>query len=117
MNLKQLIDLQVEFDTSHKSKFEWNQKIDEKNIEILEFLLLCLVGELGETTNLIKKVIRGDFKLTEIKPELSEEIGDLFIYILKLSYQLDVDLEKQFLSKLEKNKMRFLNFQKDGVKN
>ena len=116
MDLKQLIDLQKEFDSSHKGRFEWDQKVDEENMEMLEFLLLCLIGEIGETANLVKKVIRGDFELIKIKPELSEEIADLFIYILKLSYQLDFDLEKQVLLKMEKNKKRFQRYQKDEVK-
>lgn len=113
MNLEQLIDIQREFDSNHRGKFEWAQKIDADNIQILEYLLLCLVGEFGETTNIVKKVLRGDSTLYDIKPHLSEEIADMFIYILKLSYQLDIDLEKEFLKKVSKNKERFINFKKE----
>ena len=113
MNLKQLIDIQKEFDSKHKSKFDWAQDINDENIEILEYLLLCLVGEFGEATNLIKKVVRGDYCLDDIKPELNEEIADIFIYILKLAYQLDIDLEKEFLAKVNKNKNCFVNFEKN----
>ena len=113
MELKLLIDMQKEFDSNHKGRFDWAQKIDKENIEILEYVLLCLVGEFGEATNLVKKVLRGDHSLDDIKPELSEEITDIFIYVLKLAYQLDIDIEKQFLLKIEKNKKRFANFEKD----
>ena len=113
MNLEQLIDIQKEFDYNHKGNFEWAQKIDMDNIHVLEYLLLCIVGEFGETTNLVKKVLRGDYTLCEVKPYLSEEIADIFIYVLKLAYQLDIDLEKQFLDKVEKNKKRFTNFEKE----
>lgn len=113
MNLKELIDIQKTFDCNHKGNFEWAQQINSGNIEILEYLLLCLVGEFGETSNLVKKVVRGDYTLEEIKPEISEEVADIFIYILKLAYQLDIDLEEQFLTKVEKNKVRFTKFEKE----
>lgn len=113
MNLNEIIDLQKKFDSKHKGRFDWDQKIDDSNIDILEYLLLCVVGELGEATNLIKKVIRGDYLLDEIKSELSEEVADIFIYVIKLAYQLDIDLEKQFLEKQGKNKERFVNFEKN----
>lgn len=113
MNLDQLINVQKEFDSNHKGTFEWAQKIDESNIDVLEYLLLCLVGEFGETSNLIKKVIRGDCTLEGIRPQLNEEIADMFIYIIKLAYQLDIDLEQQFLDKVEKNKERFVLFEKE----
>lgn len=112
MNLNQIIDIQKQFDSKHKGKFDWAQKIDEENIATLEYLLLCLVGEFGEATNLVKKVLRGDHSLNDIKPQLSEEIADIFIYVLKLAYQLDIDIEKQFLAKVDKNKSRFVNYEK-----
>lgn len=112
MNLNQLIDIQKDFDSKHKGKFDWAQKINEDNLEILQYLLLCLVGEFGEVTNLVKKVLRGDLTLDEIKSELNEEITDIFIYVLKLIYQLDIDIEKEFLSKIDKNWNRFHNFEK-----
>lgn len=115
MNLEQLIEIQKEFDSKHKGNFEWAQKIDEDNIHVLEYLLLCLVGEFGETSNLVKKVLRGDNTLSDIMPCLSEEITDIFIYILKIAYQLDIDLEKKFLGKLSKNKERFAIFEKEQL--
>lgn len=113
MNLNQIIEIQKEFDSKHQGKFKWDQKIDEDNIEILQYLLLCLVGEFGETTNLVKKVVRGDYSLEDIKPQLSEELADMFIYIIKLAYQLDIDIEKEYLAKVKKNKIRFNNFERN----
>lgn len=112
MNLNQITDMQKEFDSNHKGTFEWSQKIDDNNVELLEYLLLCLVGEVGETANLVKKILRGDFKLSDKKVQIGEEIADVFIYLLKLSYQLDIDLEKEYLSKLNINKLRFVNYEK-----
>jgi NTP pyrophosphatase (non-canonical NTP hydrolase) len=39
-------------------------------------------------------------------PDLGEEIADVVIYILGLSEILGVDLEKELLNKIEKNKKR-----------
>lgn len=111
MTLSELIDCQKKFDEKHVSTFKWNQPITHDNMETLKYLLLCMVGELGETTNIVKKVLRGDCKLDDVKEKLSEEIVDMFIYILKLSYQLDFDLERGFMEKLAKNKIRFSRYE------
>ena len=101
MNIEDFIRYQREFDENHSSEFNWSEKITQDNIEILQYLLLCMVGEFGETSNLVKKVIRGDYKLNEIRDELSEEIIDMFIYVIKLIYQLDIDIEDIYLKKMK----------------
>lgn len=112
MTLAELIELQEKFDTQHAGKFKWNTKITEENIELLEFLIVSLTGELGETANIVKKIVRGDFELKVKKDELQDEIADIFIYLLKISYQLDIDLEEAYIKKLEKNRERFLKYEK-----
>lgn len=111
MTIKELMELQEEFDLTHTSKFNWAEKINDDNIEMLEFLLISMFGEIGETANLVKKSVRGDFKLEEIKEELSEEVADIFIYLLKICIQLDIDLEASFLKKKAKNKNRFKKYE------
>ncbi len=111
MNLQEIIKYQKEFDSTHKGNFKWDQPIDDNSIDMLEFLMLSLVGEMGETSNIIKKIVRGDFKLSEKKAEISEEIIDMFIYIIKLSYQLDIDIEQEYLKKMESNKERFQHYE------
>ncbi|GAU78540.1 hypothetical protein F3D3_3174 [Fusibacter sp. 3D3] len=95
----------------HKSNFSWNEIITDENPEMLQFLVVCLAGEFGETANIIKKVIRGDFKLSEVKSQLSEEIIDIFIYVIKLAYQLNIDIENEFLAKHRKNTERFKKYE------
>ncbi len=110
MNLKltDLKEMQEEFDLSHDvSGKSFYTKIDEKNLHELEHLAVCLTGELGEFCNILKKVSRGDMLLAEVKEELDLELVDVFIYLLKISNQFDVDLEKGFLKKLAINKARF----------
>lgn len=110
MNLKltDLKEMQEEFDLSHDvSGKSFYTKIDERNLHELEHLAVCLTGELGEFCNILKKVSRGDMLLAEVKEELDLELVDVFIYLLKISNQFDVDLEKGFLKKLAINKARF----------
>lgn len=114
ITINELIEKQKEFDSKHKSSFNWNEKITDKNINILEFLLLSMVGEFGETANIIKKVIRGDKTLNEVREDLSEEVIDILIYVLKLAYQLDIDIEKVYNQKMIKNKKRFEKYERDN---
>lgn len=112
MTLGELTELQKKFDSNHKGKFTWDTKVTDSNIEMLEFLLVSLTGELGEAANIVKKVVRGDFKLEEKKTDLQEEIVDIFIYLLKMSYQLDIDLEAVYIDKMKKNQERFHKYEK-----
>ncbi len=114
--MQELIEMQKGFDGKHKGNFEWNSKVTDSNIEMLEFLLVSLTGEVGEVANIVKKIVRGDFTLDEKKSDIQEELTDVFIYLLKLSYQLDIDLEKAYVEKMEKNRERFLKYEKQGTK-
>lgn len=113
MTLEELTRLQEIFDSKHEGYFKWNSRITEENIELLEFLLVSLTGELGETANIVKKIARGDFSLDNKRSEIQEEIADMFVYLLKLAYQLDINLEEAYLRKLKKNQERFKHYEKD----
>lgn len=56
MTLNELINVQKRFDGNHKGKFCWDEKISDDNLEILEFLIIALIGEVGETSNIIKRL-------------------------------------------------------------
>jgi len=109
--IEELISLQKEFDGKHQSWFRWDEEISEKNIQVLEYLLLATLGELGEAANITKKVIRGDFSFAEAKERIGEEVIDVLIYALKLSYQLKLDVRSEYLKKMEKNKNRFQKYE------
>ena len=115
MTIQELMRLQREFDHSHESEFRWDGSITQENLDMLEFLLIALMGELGETSNIVKKIVRGDFTLDEKKSNLSEEIVDMFIYLIKLAYQLDIDLEQVYTEKMTKNHDRFKNYEKGSA--
>jgi NTP pyrophosphatase (non-canonical NTP hydrolase) len=111
MELNKIIELQKAFDSKHYSKHKWNEIINDENIELLDHLIIALMGELGEFSNILKKINRGDFTLEEAKQELSEEITDMFIYIIKLIYQLNIDIEYNYEEKLYKNINKFKNYE------
>lgn len=111
MDLKDLMNLQMEFDLNHSSRFDWSIKITDSNPEILEFLIIGMVGELGELANLIKKIIRGDTNINNEINNIEEEISDIFIYLIKMCNQMNINLEESFLKKLDVNKKRFVQYE------
>ena len=112
LTISALIEKQRNFDNQHSGKIPFYIEIDEKNTHELEHLVVCLLGELGEFANILKKVRRGDFALTAVKDELDEELVDVFIYLLKIASQFHVDLEAGYEKKMEKNAIKFQRFEK-----
>lgn len=110
MILSELVAIQKQFDSKHKGRFKWNSEISDETISLLGFTMLALSGEVGEASNIVKKIWRGDNSLDDKREELQEEIADIFSYLLKLCYQLDFDLEKTYCKKLKRNVERFANY-------
>ena len=111
MELKEIIRIQNTFDKSHNKNFNWAEDISEENLQGLQFLTLSLAGEVGELANCVKKIIRGDEQFELSKDKIREELTDVFIYTIKLAYQMNIDLEESYLQKLEINKTRFKSFE------
>jgi NTP pyrophosphatase (non-canonical NTP hydrolase) len=108
ISLLELKNIQREFDEKHHiSGKGFFQKINEENIFELEHLIVCLVGEIGEFSNIVKKISRGDESMSDRFSEISEELADIFIYMIKISNQLDIDIESEILMKIKKNGGRF----------
>lgn len=59
----------------------------------------AVLGELGEAANLIKKVIRGDYDISQIREELGKEFADVLIYLDILAYQAGIDLSEATVNK------------------
>jgi len=112
MELKKIMKLQALFDKEHSGIFSWSVRRREDDLEVLEFLLVCIIGELGELSNIVKKAMRGDFPLTAKKEQLEEEVADIFTYLLKICNKMNIDLEETFLKKLERNKVRFKHYER-----
>lgn len=107
LTIEDLKNLQAEFDQTLRQDFSFYSRNGEIRIEDLEHLLVCLFGELGELANIVKKIKRGDFPYREKQSDISEEITDALIYLIKISNYLNIDLEEEYLNKLAINKQRF----------
>lgn len=112
MTLQQISEIQAEFDRGHDERFSFYGNVGEDDIDALEHLIVCIVGEIGEFANLTKKIKRGELVFRDEKQALEEELADVFIYLIKISNHLRTDLEDTFLRKLEKNRKRFASFEK-----
>jgi NTP pyrophosphatase (non-canonical NTP hydrolase) len=107
LTINDLKKIQREFDETLRPEFSFHSTTGEIRLEELEHLLVCLFGEVGELANIVKKIRRGDFKFSDKKDEVTEEVVDALIYLIKISNYIDIDLEKEYLKKLATNKKRF----------
>ena len=70
----------------------------------IQYWCLALAGEIGELCNLVKKEVRDEM---DLKERISEEMADILIYLCMMANSLEVDLEKEYYRKQEKNMERF----------
>lgn len=112
MHLKEIMKMQAAFDQAHAVSKDFYTPIDESNLEELEHLVVCVLGELGEFANVLKKMTRGDLAYKSGRPLLEEELVDIFIYVIKIAEQFEVDLEQGFQQKVRKNSQRFQAWEK-----
>lgn len=108
LTINDLKKIQSEFDETLRPEFSFHSTSGEIRLEELEHLLVCLIGEVGELANIVKKIRRGDFQYPEKTDAVSEEVVDALIYIIKISNYLNIDLEDEYLKKLATNKIRFV---------
>lgn len=70
-------------------------------------LILALMEELGELSRVFKWV-RSSNELRYLqKPEVREEIADLFIYLIDLSIKAGIDISTEIGEKLEANEKKY----------
>ena len=72
----------------------------------LEYLTLGLVGEAGEISNKVKKVIRDGNRLNNPKQNVRDEIGDVLWYCAMLCDWLEDDMGKIMEDNLAKLRSR-----------
>lgn len=107
MDIQEFIKCQKEFDKQYDCLKKWTEIINQNNVDVLEFLSIGLAGEVGETCNIVKKIVRGDCTIVDVKDHLTEELIDVFIYILKLLSQLEINVEEEYKKKLKANAKKF----------
>ncbi len=119
MNLNDIVRAQREFDDLHgfvvggeePRAALWNMSKD----------IVGLVGEIGEFANIVKKltiaVERASPQPTmaaieAVRPQLTEELVDSLIYVLRLAGHLNLDLEKGYLEKVKVNEVRYAAYRR-----
>jgi len=112
MTVEEIKIIQKNFDDKYKGNIEFNETVSDTKIEPLEHLIVCMLGEFGEFSNIVKKIKRGDFRLSEKKEQLDEEFIDMFIYMIKIANQLDINIEDEYIKKMKKNEKKFEQFLK-----
>lgn len=65
-----------------------------------EYMLLGLCNEAGEAAGKLKKVLRGDKPLAEIKADLGQELGDVAWYLAGACTVLGIELNDVLVSNL-----------------
>lgn len=115
MDISEIIKLQAQFDAAHGWKIP---SLKSKGfIESLSDDVLGLIGEVGEFANIAKK-IKLDLKTLEedsadkYLSAMKEECVDMFIYFLRISAHIGIDIEKEYLKKLSINEKRFIKYEK-----
>src|SRR5689334_6601713 len=74
---------------------------------------LGLIGEVGSIFSAHKKTIRSSSKITQIRDELDEQIGDAIWYLSAIASEYGVNLERVLKNNLKKTANHFIG---DGTK-
>ena len=112
MNIDELIKLQREFDQDHFPEYVYPSPTNDR-LSLMSHFVLGALGELGELANIIKKNYRGDDVLDISSMDVSSEVADVFIYLLKIADCMEINLEEAFLVKLDENRKRFMLTEED----
>jgi len=103
--MKKILDRLEDFDKRHGWDGYNNIKDNKERLNLLQEDILNLLGELGELANEVKKCRRDDVYNQE---KLNEETIDVFIFLLKITKILDIDIEEEFNKKMDLNEKRFV---------
>ena len=74
--------------------------------ETIPEIFMLLIEEIGEMAKAARKHTNMKTDNNSRKPELEQEIADVFMYLLDICNYFNVDLEKAFRDKEEINKKR-----------
>lgn len=120
MDIIDIVKLQHKFDLEHG----WTLKSNDakEKIKLINMDLIGILGEIGEFSNLIKKLnldlerikdTEFEAKFDRYKNDLEEELIDTFIYLIRIASHLNVDITKKYLEKMNQNRERFKRYEID----
>jgi NTP pyrophosphatase (non-canonical NTP hydrolase) len=112
MDLSSLVTLQI--DADRRRNFPTSFATDELRYAQLASDLVGLYGEVGEFSNIAKKIgLRLGHPgydgptFAEANADLREELADAFIYLIRIATIIGADLEKDVLEKMAANDDRY----------
>jgi len=112
MEFEEITKMQIEMDERHGFPVHFSS--DHEKYQQLTKDLVGLFGEIGEFSNIVKKInIKidrpNDYQLDISQAEalLREELVDSLIYIIRISAILGIDLQSQLLEKIRLNESRY----------
>ena len=112
MEIKEIVDRQIELDTADGFPVKFSDS--QAQYDQLTKDLVGLFGEIGEFSNIVKKINiklarpdEYDLDIAVAEAALREELVDSLIYIFRISAILDVNIEEAVLEKIRLNKSRY----------
>ncbi len=79
---------------------KWDKYHSPKNLS------MALSVEASELVEIFQWKNDQDISDTD-KNKVEDEIADIFFYLIRLSQKMNIDIEKSFYKKLEKNKIKY----------
>jgi NTP pyrophosphatase (non-canonical NTP hydrolase) len=117
MDLASISQIQISADESRGFPVKFGN--DHDLITQLNKDLVGLFGEIGEFSNIIKKIgiklDRPEYEgpsLEDSRGQLREELTDSFIYLLRIAAIMNTDLEHELLKKIEFNRTRYARLER-----
>jgi len=99
--IKKLTELLIKF----RNEREWKQFHTPLNVAISLQLEVAEVLEQFQWKS--NDQFLKDYENPKKREQMEEEVADVFAYLLLLAHTLNIDLEKAFLNKMRKNKMKY----------
>lgn len=112
VSLQELMELCKLLDEKHGFPVRFEDQSQKYNQVTKD--LVGLFGEIGEFSNIIKKINIKiekhdgyDLDLPKAEHHLKEEIADSLIYLIRIANILEIDLTTEINNKIERNKIRY----------
>lgn len=115
-SIKEIFEFQKKFDRMRG--WDWSSPVnEEERMRFLQHGTIALAGEVGEFANILKKAMRhyestGELPDSETHEALKEELVDVFIYVVKISLALGLDLSEGYYGKMKVNDKKFADYVK-----
>jgi len=118
MEFNQILKMQIEMDELHGFPVEFASQRDK--YDQLTKDLVGLVGEIGEFSNIVKKINikldrpdEYDLNVSMAEALLPEELADGLIYIIRIAAILKIDLQAELVKKIQQNVTRYEKLQRE----